>query len=525
MRALGLWITAAALVVAGSSYYGLVIWPQQRFQAGLDQWVEKLPPGYAAHYENAHYSIWSGHATLSGFALHGVLPGAAPQDFDIAIDDIELSKPALDFSASWSQAEANPAALTPDTALAIGDSIALRGVTLHAGTMSMSLDATQLDRPRIYPWALFQPGVPTWSEVQDVFLRQMRRAMPPPQFTEIQSLLRFEAARMLCLGYDRYTAENLKATAQMPATPTTPAMAVSYSIRKMDGAVDRGFVKEATVEGLALQIGPMGSFTVDRMSMADWDMRKPLNQAVSAQALNPAMLDGLKLGHLEYGGMTVQMAGGTPIALGTFALSNFVFVQSVPISGALSWNGFHMTRAQVPNTPQAIESWNKLGLDAITVSFGLAYKWDLDGKRMTLDDTELKIDELGALKLSIELSDIVPGIATLTQGRLVHAALRYDDASLTERALRMGAAQSGADPVALRQQWIAVLQQQGTAPGVPPALAAAATAFAAFLGAPHSLAIELAPSQPVPLVTLMAARSQPPASFLSSLGIAVSANQ
>ncbi|MGH6797331.1 MAG: hypothetical protein ACREDI_02970, partial [Roseiarcus sp.] len=134
-------------------------------------------------------------------------------------------------------------------------------------------------------------------------------------------------------------------------------------------------------------------------------------------------------------------------------------------------------------------------------------------------------DELGALTLSVDVSDMAPGVDWQNQAHLAHLLLRYDDASLADRALRAGAAQKGADPAAFRQQLIALAQQQALALGNGPAIAAAVKAVIAFLDTPHSLTVELTPPAPLTLAVLQGMAEMPPADRIALLGLTMSANQ
>lgn len=109
------------------------------------------------------------------------------------------------------------------------------------------------------------------------------------------------------------------------------------------------------------------------------------------------------------------------------------------------------------------------------------------------------------------------------QPRLAHVLLHYRDATLTEQVLHLVAAQSGADPAALRQQMIAALKQQGATFGDPPAGAISEAAIA-FLTTPGSLTIEPRPPSPVPLMILRTAAALPAAQLQSLIGLSVSAS-
>jgi hypothetical protein len=108
---------------------------------------------------------------------------------------------------------------------------------------------------------------------------------------------------------------------------------------------------------------------------------------------------------------------------------------------------------------------------------------------------------------------------------LAHAKLRFEDASLVERLLRMGATMAGTDPAAYRQQIVDLVHQQATtAGGDSPLLVAAGQAAGDFITSPHSLTIELSPKAPVPFIAFMSAAAAP-ARFAGRVGLAVSANQ
>ena len=70
-----------------------------------------------------------------------------------------------------------------------------------------------------------------------------------------------------------------------------------------------------------------------------------------------------------------------------------------------------------------------------------------------------------------------------------------------------------------------MVQQQAAALGDSPAISAGAAAITAFLAAPQSLMIELAPPSPVALRSLQGAATMPPADLIALLGVTVTANQ
>jgi hypothetical protein len=506
---------AVAALVAGGVFYGWAVQSQHRFRAALDDVLERLPPGYSVTIKTADYSVLDDHVTLRGV----VISGGTAQNFDASIDEIEVEKPSRDFLVAWGQAAANPAALAPDFEVSVGHSISARGVTVHAATASVTVASFTLEGLRLYPWALLHPGVPSWAEAQAVLVNRAR----PPELADLQPLLRFEAAMMLGIGYDRYALENFQATAKLPAVPNFSVTDVTYSLRKVTGGgYDRGNRGDATADDLNVQASPLGALTVDRIAVANLDLREPFSRLLAGGALTPATFDGLAIGRIDYDGMIGRLPTGVPVTLGKLTLSNIAVSGGVPVAGALAYSGLRIRRAQMPNA-QSLEIFDKLGLETVTLGLGFSFKWDLEQKRMTLSDIVLKADELGALTLSVDLAGMGGDAAWQSDVKLAHAALRYDDASLMERLLRTGAAQSGVDVAAFRQQIIATIRERISALGDNPAISAAAKALVTFLASPHTVTVELAPPTPVGVGLLQTARDLPPAELVSRLGLSVSA--
>jgi hypothetical protein len=237
------------------------------------------------------------------------------------------------------------------------------------------------------------------------------------------------------------------------------------------------------------------------------------------------MLDGLSLGRIDYAGMKIRMPTGAPVSVGDFFLNNVVFARGAPVSGEFGLGGFRVTKDMTPDR-RAAEGFDKLGLDALTLGMDAAFSWDIDAKQIRIPNISLKIDELGALKLSAELSNATPGdAAAMNDIRLDHAVLRYDDNSLTDRILKIAADENQSDPAALR----ATLSEQIAAAspmfGDSADVASSAKAISDFVAAPHALTITLNPAKPVPLARLRALRggALAPAQIVQLLGLSVAA--
>jgi hypothetical protein len=516
MRAWMVIAVAAVLgVAAAGSYYGLEIYPQQLFRENLDRTLATLPPGTTATYKTAHYSVLSHRAVVTGWTVHGAIPADPPVPFDITADSVETENPNADFAAAWGRAITNPAAFGPDTALPVADSIAIKGLTIHSAAINATYETAGATKLRLYPWALLHEGMPSWADVQ----ASLAPRSSPPEQNELRAILRVEAAAVMGVGLDSHALGATK------ITETFPGADIEFDIHKLTaGTFDRGVMQGGVVDGMTFSGKTLGTVSFDRIAVGAVDMRQPMTQLINGEALSLALLDGVKIGRVEYIGLTAQPPDKPAFHVGRFWLGPVAFTQGMPVTGELGWSDFSISKAQLPEE-RSRDAFDLLGLETMTISFAVAYDWDVSGQHATVRDTVLKINELGTISLAVELTGVAAGPTALMRARLAHARLRFDDASLVDRLLRAGARQSGTDPAAYRQVIEAMVRQQAsTIGGSTQAISAAGQAVSDFIAAPSSLTIELAPPTPVPLIALKGL-SAAPSEAAATLGVTVSANQ
>jgi hypothetical protein len=512
-------IVAAAVALlalaAGGAYYGLEVFPQPEFRTGLDQALASLPPGTTGTYKDAHYAPVTRQAVVTGLTIHGEIAGNPPRPFDLTIDSIETTNPNLDLTNAWNKFAANPATIPPDATIAVADSIMIKGVTLHSDVINATEQSIHITTPSLHPWALLHPGMPAWKDIS----ASLTPRSQPPSMADLQPLLRAEAAAILGVAYDAYEAGPVQ------ATETLPGADIAFEVKKLTGSgFDRGVIKGGTAEGITVKGPAIGAFSVDRLAVGATDIREPLTRLINGEAPSPAMLNGSHFGRVEYAGITAQPPGMAATQIGAFSLGPVAFAQGMPVAGELAWSDIRVSRSQMPDDASR-DAFDNIGLDAVTISFAAAYDWDVASQKASLHDTMLKVNELGTLTLKADVTNLAPNVAAFGLASLAHARLRFEDASLVERLLRIGAARSGADPAAFRTQIAAMARQQSIAMGGGnPMVVAAGQSAADFVNAPHSLTIELSPPAPVPLMALQRATADP-ARMATMLGLTVVANQ
>ncbi len=529
MRKFGL--ALAVIVVLGgaaffATYYFLSGGPQNDLKQQLDQALQKLPPGWTGAYKSLDVSVMSRGAALKGFELHG----AGDDKFDLTVDEVDLNGLALEAipvltSLGQPQARADAAAQAPDKATALADSIVVKGVKFHSDEQDTQLASGQVDKPRLYLWALLHPGVPSFSEAMKLAMHPKPNATPD----DMLPVLRFEAAIFLGVAEDGYAMTDMTVRAKIPASP--PALPtggeITYVVKKVSGTgVGNGRIASGTIEGITGKMTPGIDFAADRFSMAGVDVHDAATRLLTATALDPSMLDGLALGKTEYAGIKVQVPDKAPVSMDSFSMSDLAFAHGMMVSGQFDLVRLKVTKALVASEAEAAQMFDQLGLDTATVSVGAGYKWDVEKKAAVLKQVTFKVDELGALTLSADLAGIDKPDTLMETATLNHAVLRYDDASLTGRAFKVAAAQSGGDAAAFSKQAIGMVQAQSAMLGAnSPAIKAAGAAIVAFLTDPHNLTVELAPPQPVGMTALYAVPNLPPPQVFAQLGVTVTANQ
>jgi hypothetical protein len=488
----------------------------------VDRQIKALPPGITATYAAIEGD------TIKGLAVHGTFDGGA---LDYTVGEIDLVNPNLDFAALWSAALADPSKLTADTAIALYDSAMAKDVSFHFAAKqggdvveaSGSIASLASKGVRFYPWALTRPGVPSFADLQAFF------ANPPttPDLDAAMPPIHFAVAASMAVAYDGGSAENMAYSIKLPNMPGTDApQEVTYTIARLTGeGVDRGRLNGFSAEGVELGMGAAGGGSVERVSYAGFDMHQPLTKMLAAPTVTADMLDGAKIGKIEYSNIKVQIPDQAPVTIGAISMGDIAFDGPVPVSGRFALERLEISKDAVQD-PEAQAAFEQLGLDRMTLSMGAAYSWNLAEKRIKLDDVVVKVDELGALNLAAEVTEVTPDMAGATGAQLAHARLTFSDASLVDRAFKAGASMQQQDPAAFRRQMTDELQQMSAQyTGDSPPLAAASKAVMEFLGAPKSLAVELAPPKPLPIMQLATLAATPPAQIAAMVGLVVTANK
>jgi hypothetical protein len=481
----------ASLLIAliGGGVYVSEFYPRVVLRSVLDQTIASLPPGTTASYRDARYSLITRKAQVMGITLHGSTQTNPPEPLELTIQTVRSARPNLQLADAWNKTLATG---DVNTAVPVADDIVLEGVALTSPTITATIDSLHIAKPRAYP-ARYPHDLPKQ-------LREAATAKPdaPPSLDALTALLsRSAAAAILGIAHGKYDMAGLTVTSH------AQGFDLHYTIQMIHGgALEQGRFADGTVEHMTMSSPTTGEFSVNKMTTGGMDMRRPLTRLADGEPPSLALLDGLRIGRTEYTGVMTHPPGQAPVEIAAMWVGPVSFDGGLPVSGAVGWRDLKLTKAGLPDL-QARMAFEAMGLDTATVSANAAYDWDVAHHKLTIHDTMLSIKELGTLSVNVNLDGIVPNpILTLARGRLVHGQLRLEDASLTDRLIKIGAGLRGVDPDEYRRQ-IAAFAKLGVLGAEPGSvLSQLGGPVADFIAAPRSLTLDLSPAKPMPLLTL-----------------------
>ncbi|HLY57923.1 MAG TPA: hypothetical protein VKS60_20335 [Stellaceae bacterium] len=504
-------------VLGGGAYFLLKGGTERTLQAQLDDALHRLPPDWEVKYDGVDVSPAKRAATIKGLVIH-----YKPEpDAEIKAESVTVENPALDLDKRWADAMAHPDAVAEDAVFPVADAIEVRNLSVKSADQTFSAASARTEAFKMYPWPLTRPGLPK-IEALPALLEKLKGE---PTEAEMKPLLRFYGAAFLSAAYGKTDMQNLSVSGHIPPSPGMPAGNFTETFRTLQAdGIDRGVVKSAEAGGISAEMGPEMSFTVARVAYADVDLRQPATRLAKGEELGPHTLDGMTLGMLEFNGMTVKVPTGQSVPVGGFGLGHVTVTGGMPVSGRVFLTKLALDRAAIPDEDSQ-QAFEKLGLDRATISFSAAYDWDLGAKRVSVHDTSLVVDELGTLDFSGEVADVTPQSNLMTDMKLAHARLQFQDKSLTDRLLKAGVKETGSNEATLKRQALETLRQAALMFPGDPAIDAGVKQVKVFLDSPKSLTVELAPKQPFSFATLEVDEAAPPKDLPSQLGLSVKANQ
>lgn len=300
-----------------------------------------------------------------------------------------------------------------------------------------------------------------------------------------------------------------------------------------------------------------GSFTADALKVPDIDATSEGSEFTAKNivfkniyisgAANPTMVDSGRLfGSATAGPLALSVDGTPAMTIDSIALNNsFAPSQTDPalakVSSSFSTSGLKIDFSGVKDADTLAQI---KAFDLLTTAGKIAedLSWSLPDGHVAFNGFSAQVDKVGKLSFGFDLTGYTPALAeqlgklsqTFAQMEsaqsqadqqkqmalllnslqtlfLNSASLRYDDDSITGKALDMAAKQAGATRAAFIDALVAQIpEQMGPQSGVPVDLVKETqAAIRAFLTDPKSIEIKLAPPAPLGVLSITAAVMAP----------------
>ncbi|MFJ7353738.1 hypothetical protein ACIQWS_06170 [Phyllobacterium sp. NPDC097923] len=250
---------------------------------------------------------------------------------------------------------------------------------------------------------------------------------------------------------------------------------------------------------------------------------------------------GLKHFNVNSKGKDVFSADNLTVSVSPFTASApVVFTSNVAIFKA------DLSGVEDPKTKDTIKA---LGYETLSGKIDMNGSWNIPDGRLNVDKFAFAADNAGTLGMKFDISgytlDFIKGIqdavksgdgkpddakgmamlGLMQQLSFTGASIRFDDASLTNKALDYAAKQQGAKRTDLVNQGKAILPMMAAQLGNAEFAQALGTAVSAYLDSPKNIEIKAAPAKPVPFAIIAAGGMADPKSLIKTLGVTVNANQ
>ncbi|SDP58546.1 hypothetical protein SAMN05428967_2594 [Phyllobacterium sp. YR620] len=199
--------------------------------------------------------------------------------------------------------------------------------------------------------------------------------------------------------------------------------------------------------------------------------------------------------------------------------------------------------------PKAKDALKALGYETLTGKIDMSGSWNMADGRLNIEKMDYIADNAGTLGIKLDISgytlDFIKGLQEATknmegkpddaQGMAMlglmqqlsfnSAAIRFDDASLTYKALDYVAKQQGAKRSDLINQAKMIIPMAATQLKNADFAQALAQATSTYLDNPKTIEIKAMPAKPVPFAIIAAGGMADPKSLIKTLGVTVTATE
>ncbi|TAV84998.1 hypothetical protein [Rhizobium leguminosarum] len=209
-----------------------------------------------------------------------------------------------------------------------------------------------------------------------------------------------------------------------------------------------------------------------------------------------------------------------------------------------------LSQVEDANAKEAIE---KLGLTTLDGAVTMKGIWEIESGKVAVDEYAFDFKNVGRLNFAVDFSGYTLGfikslqeavktaeanpnkeeanqavglamLGLMQQLTINSASIRFDDASITKKALDYAGSQQGVTGDQLAQSLKGLVPMMMAQLNIPELQNQVAAAVTTYLDGPKSLTISAAPEKPVPVPMIIGAAMGAPNTIPSVLGVKVTAN-
>lgn len=224
------------------------------------------------------------------------------------------------------------------------------------------------------------------------------------------------------------------------------------------------------------------------------------------------------------------------------------YVDGQPMLFDVAVDGIFGDLTKIPD-PQTQKTIAELGYGQINGAVTMKGSWNPTDGRMTISEGAYDFKDIGRLNVTMDFSGYTPALVKamqdmnkdmigkddtaksmamlgmMSQINFISMGIRFDDASVTGRALDFYAKQAGQPRDAIVNQTKAIIPFLVSQLQDPDFAAKVTAAASAYLDAPKSLEIKAMPAAPVPIALLVATGTTTPTALIKQLNVTITANE
>lgn len=223
------------------------------------------------------------------------------------------------------------------------------------------------------------------------------------------------------------------------------------------------------------------------------------------------------------------------------------FTETAPVVFTSNVASFKADLSDVQD-PKTKDALNALGYQTITGKIDANGTWNISDGRLNMEKIDFIADDAGTLSLKLDLSgytlDFIKGmqeaskmedkpndaqgmamLGLMQQLSFTSASIRFDDDSVTYKALDYVAKQQGAKRADLIGQAKMIVPMAAAQLGNAEFAQALGAAVDTYFNDPKNIEIKAAPPKSVPFAIIAAGGMADPKSLIKTLGVTVNANQ